>query len=62
MAQNATALDGIRYTMSIFPAVTFAICAVCLFFYGIDKQGEIQMADELAERRKGYGVSGLSVS
>ena len=28
VAQGATALDGIRYTMSVFPAVTFAICAV----------------------------------
>jgi GPH family glycoside/pentoside/hexuronide:cation symporter len=58
VAQVATALDGIRYTMSIFPAVTFAICAVCLGFYGIDKQCEIQMADELAERRKGYASPG----
>ena len=57
VAQNATALAGIRYTMSIFPAVTFAICAVCLFFYGIDKRCEIQMAGELAERRRGYGTA-----
>ena len=42
--------------MSVFPAVTFAVCAVCLFFYAIDRRREIQMADELAERRKGYAV------
>ena len=54
VAQSARALDAIRYTMSIFPAITFAICAVCLFFYAIDKRGEIQMAGELAERRKGF--------
>jgi glycoside/pentoside/hexuronide:cation symporter, GPH family len=53
-AQTAEALAGIRYTMSVFPAITFAICAVCLCFYGIDKRLEIQMADDLAERRKGY--------
>lgn len=58
VAQSAAALDGIRYTMSIFPAVTFAICAVCLFFYAIDKECEDQMAGELAERRKGYATAG----
>jgi len=54
VAQGAAALDGIRYTMSVFPAVTFAICAVVLLFYGIDKRTEIQMTDELAERRRQY--------
>jgi GPH family glycoside/pentoside/hexuronide:cation symporter len=52
--QSARALEGIRYTMSVFPAITFAICAVCLLFYSIDKQAEIRITDELAERRKGY--------
>jgi GPH family glycoside/pentoside/hexuronide:cation symporter len=52
MDQTARALEGIRYTMSIFPAVTFAICAACLFFYRIDKKAEIQITDELAERRQ----------
>ena len=54
VAQGASALDGIRFTMSIFPAITFAICAVCLLFYGIDKRTEIQMTSELAERRRQY--------
>jgi Na+/melibiose symporter-like transporter len=54
VVQSASALDGIRLTMSVFPAVTFAICAVCLLFYGIDKGREIQMTNELAERRKQY--------
>jgi GPH family glycoside/pentoside/hexuronide:cation symporter len=54
--QTPRALDGIRYTMTIFPAITFAICAVCLFFYRIDKRTEIEMTDELAERRKKYAV------
>ena len=52
--QTAGALAGIRYTMSIFPAITFAICAACLFFYSIDKEAEIWIADELAERRRGF--------
>jgi len=50
--QTARALDGIRYTMSVFPAITFAICAACLFFYSIDREAEIRITDELAERRK----------
>lgn len=51
VAQTPAALDGIRYTMSIFPAVTFAACAACLGFYSIDKRCEIQIADDLAARR-----------
>lgn len=52
--QSAHALQGIRLAMSIFPAITFAICVICLFFYRIDKTLEIQIADELADRRKLY--------
>jgi GPH family glycoside/pentoside/hexuronide:cation symporter len=52
--QTASTLNGIRLTMSIFPAVTFGICIVCLFFYKINKQTEIQITDELAERRKAF--------
>jgi GPH family glycoside/pentoside/hexuronide:cation symporter len=54
VAQTASALSGIRLTMSIFPAVTFGLCIVCLFFYKINKQTEIQITDELAERRKAF--------
>jgi len=53
-AQNADALMGIKYTMSIFPAITFGICVVILFFYRINKKLEIQITDELAERRKSF--------
>ena len=52
--QSPGALDGIRYTMSVFPAVAFAICAACLLFYGIDRRAETQITEELAERRKRY--------
>jgi glycoside/pentoside/hexuronide:cation symporter, GPH family len=54
VAQTVEALNGIRFTMSVFPALTFAICVVCLFFYRINKQAEIQITSELAERRKKY--------
>jgi len=52
--QTASTLNGIRLTMSIFPAVTFVSAFVCLFFYKINKQTEIQITDELAERRKAF--------
>lgn len=52
--QNAAALNGIKLTMSIYPAITFAICAVILFFYKINKQTEIQITTELEERRKSF--------
>jgi GPH family glycoside/pentoside/hexuronide:cation symporter len=56
--QSASALEGIRYTMSVFPAIAFAICAACLFFYSIDRDAEIRITDERAERRKLYAPSG----
>ncbi|MDP3580321.1 MAG: MFS transporter, partial [Ignavibacteria bacterium] len=53
-SQTADALTGIRLTMSVFPAITFGICAVILFFYKINKETEIKITDELAERRKAF--------
>jgi GPH family glycoside/pentoside/hexuronide:cation symporter len=52
--QTAHSLEGIRFTMSIFPALTFALCIACLLFYQINKRVEIQITSELAERRKKY--------
>ena len=54
VAQGPDALVGIRNAMSVFPAITFAICAGVLLFYEIDKSTEITMTDELAARRKQY--------
>lgn len=51
-AQSAGALNGIRLTMSIFPALTFGICVICLLFYSISKETEVQMTDELAVQRR----------
>lgn len=53
-AQTESALFGIRMTISVYPAIFFAIVVVCLFFYKINKQLNIQIQDELAERRKTY--------
>ena len=49
--QTSAALDAIRYTMSVLPAVGFAACAACLLLYGIDKSAEIRITDDLRERR-----------
>ncbi|HTR80179.1 MAG TPA: MFS transporter [Bacteroidota bacterium] len=54
--QSDSALNGIVMTMSIFPAITFGLCVVCLFFYGINKEDEIKITSELAERRKGFAA------
>ena len=54
VAQTARALQGIKLTTSVFPAITFALGVLCLFFYRIDKRLEIQITDDLADRRRMY--------
>jgi Na+/melibiose symporter-like transporter len=54
VVQSTRALDGIRLSASLFPALGFLLCVVCLYFYRIDKRLETQMADELTERRKQF--------
>lgn len=50
--QTAEALEGIRLTASVYPAVFFAIALVCLLFYKIDLSTENRMALELETRRQ----------
>jgi len=52
--QTPLALEGIRMTISIFPAVFFGIVIVCLVCYKIGKELNIQIQDELAERRRKF--------
>jgi GPH family glycoside/pentoside/hexuronide:cation symporter len=52
--QTEFALKGIRWLMSIFPAIPFFVGVAVLFLYKIDKNTELQMQDELIERRKTY--------
>ena len=52
--QSAGVLSGIRLMMSLFPALGFALCVVCLLCYRIDRKLELQLADELALRRLEY--------
>ena len=58
VAQTERALEGIKLTTSVFPAITFALGVVCLFFYQIDKRLEIRITDDLAERRRMYASAG----
>jgi Na+/melibiose symporter-like transporter len=52
--QTAGALRGIRLTISLFPAIFFVIVIVCLVCYKIGKNLNLQIQDELAERRKKF--------
>ena len=54
--QSDHALFGIRMTASVFPAVTFLIGVAALSFYGINKKLNLQIQDELAERRKNFST------
>ena len=49
--QSASALEGIRLSVSLYPAATFTIALACLYFYKIDKKAELQITDDLAARR-----------
>lgn len=50
-AQTATAIDGTRMLVSIFPAIPFLIGAGLLFFYKINKKMEVQIESDLKTRR-----------
>ncbi|MGA2916677.1 MAG: MFS transporter [Sedimentisphaerales bacterium] len=54
VAQSERALIGIRLTASIFPAIPFGIGVILLLLYKINKPMELQMQNELTERRKQY--------
>ena len=52
--QTPTALFGIRMTISVYPTIFFVIVIVCLLIYKITKKLNLQIQDELAERRKQF--------
>ena len=49
--------DGIRMTISVYPAILFAIVIICLICYKIGKRLNLQIQDELAERRKKFATA-----
>jgi glycoside/pentoside/hexuronide:cation symporter, GPH family len=55
--QTPEALQGIRMTISVFPAIFFGIVIVCLLCYKIGKDLNIQIQDELAARRKNFATT-----
>jgi GPH family glycoside/pentoside/hexuronide:cation symporter len=52
--QTATTLKGIRYMMSVYPAILFFIGVGALLFYRIDRSTEIEMEQALIKRREKY--------
>jgi glycoside/pentoside/hexuronide:cation symporter, GPH family len=56
VAQTPLALSGIRLSTSIYPAIAVTVVIILLFFYTINKNMEIKMQDELAERRKSFNA------
>jgi sugar (glycoside-pentoside-hexuronide) transporter len=58
-AQSERTLEGIRLMVSVYPAITFAVALVCLFFYRIDRTLEVKITDDLANRRKAYAVANV---
>jgi Na+/melibiose symporter-like transporter len=55
--QSARALEGIRMIISVYPSILFGVCIACLASYKITKQLNLQIQDELAERRKAFAPS-----
>ena len=58
--QTAHAQMGIRLTASVYAGLAFFATAACLFFYPITREVNQKIANELAERRKGFGSQSTS--
>jgi glycoside/pentoside/hexuronide:cation symporter, GPH family len=57
VAQTPHAVEGIRLSTSIYPSLAVLVMIVLLVFYKISRSTELQMQNELAERRKKYSES-----
>jgi Na+/melibiose symporter-like transporter len=55
--QTPEALRGIRMTISVYPAIFFVIVIACLIGYRISKKLNLQIQDELAERRRKFATA-----
>jgi Na+/melibiose symporter-like transporter len=49
--QSATAINGTKLLVSVFPSIPFLIGAALLFFYEINKKMEVQIESDLKQRR-----------
>ena len=54
--QTPQALEGIRQFSSVYVGILFAVCTVLLAVYQLNKARTIQIAGELAERRRAAEV------
>jgi Na+/melibiose symporter-like transporter len=54
--QSAETVSGIRMLISIYPTICLAGVIACLFFYKITKKMNLQIQDELFERRKNFAT------
>jgi glycoside/pentoside/hexuronide:cation symporter, GPH family len=59
-AQTPTALRGIRMTVSLYPAICLVVVVICLWFYQISKELNLEIQDELEARRRNYQEAALS--
>lgn len=57
LPDDANAIVGYRVCSGIVVGILFAICTVLLASYQLNKRVTIQMADELAERRKKFATA-----
>jgi glycoside/pentoside/hexuronide:cation symporter, GPH family len=55
--QAPQAIEGIRLCSSIYVGILFAVCTGFVLAYKINKAMTHQIADELAERRKGFAAA-----
>jgi|WetSurMetagenome_2_1015567.scaffolds.fasta_scaffold00004_128 glycoside/pentoside/hexuronide:cation symporter, GPH family len=55
IAQTPGAVEGIRLSTSIIPVIAVVVMIFLLFFYKITRSTELQMQNELAERRAAAG-------
>lgn len=49
--QSPDTINGIKLSLSVFPALTFCVSVACLFFYDINKKREIEIQTALQARR-----------
>jgi GPH family glycoside/pentoside/hexuronide:cation symporter len=52
----ANAIAGYRFASSIVVSLLFALCALCMLAYKLNKRSTLQMADELDQRRRDAGL------
>ena len=50
--QNPETVNGIKLSVSVYASIPFFLAVGCLFFYEINKKMEVQIEQELGERRK----------